>query len=512
MEGWNRRGFLRLAIKSLIIIAGVLFNFIKWDSREVASADANETLNIPLNLKGESKKNWVKIQKIKWRSDDPETTDWLLTFVGSFMPDELALAVAEALALRADPRVFTAVSDIHGWFEWARQKGTIRNEARTHIAKMMVIHYAIYPPARKEVATYLVTSIPLAKGLDKGNDFSYWQGFSSAAFIGNEALRELIERVQYLRGANSDGTEIHLVMYAQPLIEDLLPGFDLTIRDGLELYKSFQARRKGKYRGPQKNRQEVTDKDVANAEKAILNPSPWGMNLEDAVAVLLERSPFTCEEKYHSRLLELLHDGNTSNKGKRAIIAAFGSNSEMPEDVRKKFLEIIAHGDESLLVGAARALRWKIDVPVEPLIKRWLATTKDEIKFELENALASIPDPRVAPVLAEAIITMKAEGSIIRFQRRIDNLKLWYVLLGNDRDDILTPVSKHLTPDRFNDLIDWFRDTTSFKFYISPIYIGNGWLSRNNEYPEDSGIAAKLLPNQIREILSDVSKNGRLAS
>ena len=108
------------------------------------------------------------------------------------------------------------------------------------------------------------------------------------------------------------------------------------------------------------------------------------------------------------------------------------------------------------MVGAARTLRWKKSVPVELLVKRWLATRKDEIKFELENALASIPDPRVAPVLAMAIIGMKAENNIIRFQRRIDNFKLWYVLLGSDRDGILTSVSKYLAPDRLNDLKDWF--------------------------------------------------------
>ena len=267
----------------------------------------------------------------------------------------------------------------------------------------MVMHYAIYPPARKEIASYLVTSIPLAKGLDKSNDFSYWQGFSSAAFIGNETLQALIERVQYLRGANSDGTEIHLVRYAQPLIEDLLPGFDLTtIRHGHDLYQSFQARRKRNYRAPYKNRQEVTDKDIVNAEKAFLNPSPWYMNLEDAVAVLLEGSQFTRDQKYHARLVELLHDGNTGNKAKRAIIAAFGNDSEMPEDVRKLLLDIITHGDEELVVGAARALRWKKIVPVEPLVKRWLATRKDEIKFELENALASIPDPRVSPCFSQS--------------------------------------------------------------------------------------------------------------
>ena len=512
MEGWTRRGFVRFARNSLITIAGFSLGLTKWGPRIAAAADTNEALKVPLNLKGEDRENWVKIQKIKWQADDPETTDWLLSFVGSFMPDEVALAVAEALSLRADLRVFTALSNILGWFEWARPNGIIRNEARTHIAKVMVMHYAIYPPARKEIISYLVTSIPLAKGLDKSNDFSYWQGFSSAAFIGNESLQALIERVQYLRGANSDGTEIHLVRYAQPLIEDLLPGFDLTIRHGHDLYQSFQARRKRNYRVPYKNRQEVTDKDIVDAEKAILNPSPGCMNLEDAVAVLLERSQFTREQKYHVRLVEFLHDGNIGNKAKRAIIAAFGNDPEMPEDVRKILLDIIAHGDEALVVGAAKALRWKNSVPVEPLVKRWLATSKDEIKFELENALASIPDPRVTPVLAKAIIGMKAESNIIRFQRRIDNFKLWYVLLGSDRDGILTAVSKYLTPNRLNDLIGWFRDTASFRFFISPIYIGSGWLSRNKGYMEDSEIAAKLVPQKIRETLSAVSQNDHLAS
>jgi len=40
----------------------------------------------------------------------------------------------------------------------------------------------------------------------------------------------------------------------------------------------------------------------------------------------------------------------------------------------------------------------------------------------------------------------------------------------------------------------------------------NQTLSRNKEYMEDSKIAARLLPQQIRETLSAVSKNGRLAS
>lgn len=505
------RRIVRFAIVLIITFTGFSFGFTKWGPKGIAVADAKETQKVSLNLNGEESKICEKIRMVKWKTDDPDTTDWLLSFVGSFIQDEVALDVAEALALRADPRVFNAVSDIHGWFEWARPKGTIRSEARTHIAKVMVIHYAIYPPAREEVATYLVTSIPLAKGLNKGNDFSYWQGFSSAAFIGNQTLRELIERVQYLRGANSDGTEIHLVRYAQPLIEELLPGFDLTIRHGLDLYQSFQARRKRNYRGSYKNRQEVTDKDIANAENAILTPSPKGMNLEKAIAILLERSQFTREKRYHARLLELLDKENTSIKGKWAIISAFGSDSEIPEDVQKRLLEIIDHGDEALVIATARALRWKKDVPIEPLIKRRTATRKEGIKFELENVLASNPDPRVAPVLAEALIEMKTEGNIIRFQHRIDNLKLWYVLLGNDRDDILTETSKYLTPERCRGLIAWFRDTTSFKFYIAPIYIGSGWLSKNTLNINDTEIAGKMLPQQIRETLSALSKNGRLA-
>lgn len=504
--GWTRRGFIRFVINQITILAGISFGLTRCGTMSMTIADRNETQTGPLNLKKEDREDLVNIQKIKWQTNDPETTDWLLSFAGSFMSDDVAFSVAEALALRADPRVFSALSKIHGWFEFAKPKGIIQNEGRTHMAKVMVIHYAVYPPAREEIVSYLVTSIPLAKGLDKENDFSYWQGFSSAAFIGNESLRELIVRVQYLRGANSDGTEIHLVRYAQPLIADLLPGFNMTIRHGHDLYQSFQARRKRNYRTPYKNRQEVSDKDVANAEKAILNPTMQDINLEDAVAALLERSQFTIEQRYHVRLVELLNNSSIGNKAKRAIIAAFGNDPEMPDDVQRLLLDIITHGDEDLVVGAARALRWKNSVPVDPLIKRWLATNENEIKFELENALASIPEPQIAPVLAKAILGIKPKSNIIRLQRRVDNFKLWYVLLGSNRDGILATELKCLSPDSLKGLIGWFRDTSSFQFYISPIYIGSGWLSRNKAYMEDIEIADKLVPQNIREMLYKVSQ------
>ena len=112
----------------------------------------------------------------------------------------------------------------------------------------------------------------------------------------------------------------------------------------------------------------------------------------NAVQVLLEASPFTREERYQRRLMELLLDSKRGDSLKRTIIAAFGSEMVMPDDVRDILLRFINQGSEELVIGAAKALRWKRGVPVEPLIERWQVTEDYQVKIELESALATITD------------------------------------------------------------------------------------------------------------------------
>ena len=445
-----------------------------------------------------------KISKIKWDTGRPETTEKLLEYLEHWQEDDVQYAVAEALALRDDSRVFGALMEVYS--NLRRGRRTIkaakeRSSVKIKISKFMVIYYAACPSMRHSVINFLVTVVPSPSNqLNRVNCYGHWQGLSGADFIGNESLRELIIFVQRLREWNGDGSEIDVRKMTQPVIKDILPEFPLTLINGRTIYYDWQMRRKGQ-RFVRKNWQKVTDDDIAEAEITIFEKDASDGKLINAVQVLLEASPFTREERYQRRLMELLNDSKRGDSLKRTIIAAFGSEMVMPDDVRDILLRFINQGSEELVIGAAKALRWKRGVPVEPLIERRQVADDYQVKIELESALATITDGRIFPILLKAICETKPHSENI-IKRRVDNLKLWYVLLGNERDDLMASLLNDLPQEKQDSLIFWLRDTSTFAFFRGPPGVAHGWFATIED--KSDGISP-LVPQEIREIFISLS-------
>jgi hypothetical protein len=150
---------------------------------------------------------------------------------------------------------------------------------------------------------------------------------------------------------------------------------------------------------------------------------------------------------------------------------------------------------------AAKALRWKRGIPTEPLLTKWLHTEDYQVKIELEGALATIPNPKVFPVLLKALCETKQQSENI-VKRRIDNLKLWYVLLGNERDAFMADILKNLPQEKQGSVIFWLRDTSTFAFFREPPRIAKGWFATIED--KSDGISP-IVPQEIREIFISLS-------
>ena len=444
------------------------------------------------------------ISKIKWDTGNPATTEKLLTYLHHWQEDDVQYAVAEALALRADSRVYSTLRKVYSKLRSGRRGFNVKNEKmeiKIIISKFMVMHYAVYPSAREHVINFLVTVVPTPDNkLNRYNCFGHWQGLSGADFIGNEALRDLILFVQRLREWNGDGSEIDVRKMTEPVIRGIMPEFPLTLMKGSSIYYDWLARRNGQ-RFDRINWQKVTDEDIAEAEITIFEKDASDRKLINAVQVLLEASPFTREERYHRRLMELLLDSKRGDSLKRTIIAAFGSEMVLSDDVRDVLLRFIIQGSEELVIGAAKALRWKEGVPVEPLIERWHYTKDYQVKIELEGALATIPNSKVFPVLLKTLCEPKPQSENI-VKRRVDNLKLWYVLLGNERDVFMADILKNLPQEKQGTVIFWLRDTSAFSFFREPPRVASGWFATIED--KSDGISP-LVPQEIREIFISLS-------
>jgi hypothetical protein len=408
------------------------------------------------------------------------------------------------LALRDDSRVFGALMEVYSTLR--RGGRTIkaakeRANVRIKISKFMVIYYAACPSMRPSVINFLVTVVPTPSyTVNRINCYGSWQGLSGAAFIGNESLRDLIIFVQRLREWNGNGSEIDVRKMTEPVIKDILPEFLLTLINGGAIYSDWLARRQGQ-RYDRKNWQKVTDDDLSEAEITIFAKDASDGKLINSVQVLLEASHFTREERYQRRLMELLNDSKRGDSLKRTIIAAFGSEMVLPDDVRDILLRFINQGSNDLVIGAAKALRWKQGVPVEPLLERWQVADDYQVKIELENALASIPNSMVFPVLLKAICETKPQSENM-VKRRVDNLKLWYVLLGNDRDSIMAGLLKNLPQEKQATVIFWLHDTSAFSFFREPPRVASGWFATIED--KSDGISL-LVPQEIKEIFISLS-------
>ena len=465
-------------------------------STKVKIPTANETPAVSEELE--------KISKIKWDTGNPATTEKLLGYLDHWQEDDVQYAVAEALALRDDSRVFGTLMEVYS--NLRRGRRTIkaakeRSSVKINISKFMVIYYAACPSMRPSVINFLVTVVPSPSyAVNRVNCYGHWQGLSGAAFIGNESLRDLIIFVQRLREWNGNGSEIDVRKMTEPVIKDTLPEFPLTLINGRTIYYDWLARRQGQ-RFDRKNWQKVTDDDIAEAEITIFEKDASDGKLINAVQVLLETSLFTREERYQRRLMELLNDSKRGDSLKRTIIAAFGSEMVLPDDVRDVLLSFINQSSKELVVGAAKALRWKEGVPVDPLMQRWRTTDNYQVKIELENALASIPNSKVFPILLKALCEPKPQSENI-VKRRVDNLKLWYVLLGNERDAIMTSLLKNLPQEKQSTVIFWLRDTSAFSFFREPPSVAHGWFATIED--KSDGISP-LVPQEIREIFISLS-------
>ena len=173
------------------------------------------------------------ISKIKWDTGNPATTEKLLTYLHHWQEDDVQYAVAEALALRADSRVYSTLRKVYSKLRSGRRGFNVKNEKmeiKIIISKFMVMYYAVYPSAREHVINFLVTVVPTPDNkLNRYNCFGHWQGLSGADFIGNEALRDLILFVQRLREWNGDGSEIDVRKMTEPVIRGIMPEFPLTL-------------------------------------------------------------------------------------------------------------------------------------------------------------------------------------------------------------------------------------------------------------------------------------------
>ena len=442
-----------------------------------------------------------KISKIKWDTGNPATTEKLLAYLDHWQEDDVQYAVAEALALRDDSRVFGAFMEVYSNLRpghRAIKAAKERSSVKIKISKLMVIYYAACPSMRHSVINFLVTVVPSPSNrLNRVNCYGHWQGLSGADFIGNETLRELIIFVQRLREWNGDGSEIDVRKMTEPVIRGIMPEFPLTLVNGLAMYNDWMARRQGQ-RFDRKNWQKVTDEDIAEAEITIFEKDASDRKLINAVQVLLEASPFTREERYQRRLMELLNDSKRGDSLKRTIIAAFGNEMVLPDDVRDVLLRFINQGSEELVIGAAKALRWKQGVPVEPLPERWQVADDYQVKIELEGALATIPNSKVFPALLKALCEPKTQSEKI-VKRRVDNLKLWYVLLGNERDSVIAGLLKNLPQEKQATVIFWLRDTSAFSFFREPPRVASGWFATMGDKSEGMSL---LVPQEIREIFN----------
>jgi hypothetical protein len=494
---------------SVIIIAFLpILEFAYGHFTKISSESYSTTNMEPNSIETLEVLNQInEIEQLKWETLNPKHTEKLLTILDNSQDDQVQYTTAEALALRDDQRVFDALVKTYSKLRKGRKSYETteeRTDIKIKISKFMVIHYAVCPTARSQIINFLVTIVPSPSNkLNRFNCYGHWQGLSGADFIGNQALRDLILFVQKLREWNGDGSEIDLRKMSEEVIIGMLPSFPKTLTSGNVNNYDFKMRRQYGLRPERKNWDKITDEDIKIANNVLFEKDTDEKALLWAINVLIETYPFISDSKYHSRLIELLNDAKRSDSLKRAIVAVLGSEIALSEDTIDILLRYVNEANEELVIGAAKALRWKQGIPVDPLLNGWKNTNNDHVKTEIESALATIPDKKVFTHLLKALFQTKFE-SVTILRRRLDNLKLWYVMIGNERNQIINSIIKDLPPQKQDSVIFWLRDTSSFAFFKVPPRIAAGWFTTKEDNSKDIPF---LIPKEISEILSMITVN-----
>lgn len=449
----------------------------------------------------------LEIEGLKWQVINPDTTQKLTAYIDQKYSDEIIFAATDALALRADPDVFgllqkalrISIAGKSGENSEKVRKEKISAVIRT--AKNLVIFSAVYPPLRKAICYLLVYKIANWRiPITRWNAQAHWQGLSGADFIGNEALRNMIMTAQVSREADGDGSEYDYWKMIDPIIKSFFPEFPTILLSGVTIYNDWQARRKGFRIGHKReNPHAITPKILEKAKIDIFDSNSRDSALIKSVHSLLEESSFTLEEAYRNRLIELLKDSSRGDNLKQTIIAAFGNEPELHSDVQNVLLQFVEQSNDKIVIAAAKALRWKKDVPIAILLNRWEKTENEEVRIALESSIATIKNQSVFFVLMNAIRVCDQNSATYEIDliRRIDNLKLWYVLLGNERDDVISPLLRKATTMEHNLILSWLRDTSTFKFYRDPPRVADGWFTR---ITDSNDMVNRLLPPDIRRL------------
>jgi hypothetical protein len=324
---------------------------------------------------------------------------------------EVQLEAARALALHADFFVIPTYKEV-----FLRYRGS--TTFLEHFIPLLALNYTVNPAARLKILYFLYNlSVRLTpKKTLNLSDSAIEQATSAFRFLGNIAFRNYIIKLnEALTEAHQDRSVAAYQQELQYLIGELYPPF-LNVRLGGISTERFP------------------DTKVIESWRAQLSSG----SDEDKINALinLHRVSFL----YFEPLLGMLK--NASLELQRAIVPILGNNIAFTPDIQSVMLNYLDDKDDHLVIAAAKALRFKENLPAQDILKIMERHRKRDpaLGQRLDDILLSTlvsEDAALADVFAVLVWNMfNTESSNKKDKiKRIIEIRIWYWRLSNNRKD-----------------------------------------------------------------------------
>lgn len=418
----------------------------------------------------------------------------------------IARAVAEGLVPFSGKEIFE-----HMLTALLAFPGTEENKPyHRRIIQLMSINYCINEQARESILNFFSTRLPFL-GQRITHIEIHREMYSGLLLFGNSSYRLIRKFLRTAQLANVGGPEMASEFFAGTLIQRVDPRFepfkddrfatpDGKAVDKAKVHEDFMVRRfhgnthaialtSYDHFSRKTPEQALRDFEMFAIEPSKIaswrgNLGEWQKKLSDwqnaykmedprnRIAALLnldEIEPLTDQPIYRSIMFDMLEKDNLEVQ--LTILSILGSPQDIDPEIQAILLKYLKSPNKELALAAARGLRFrKFSHEEEEYILDVIAQTRDlDLRQNLgDEVLSSLDSPKAFNAIVLSYILTPTKSSIL-VRNRVNEVHLWYLMRGDDRDERLRQIF-HFFPSEQqqqaqNFLTKWIRNISKIEIF-----------------------------------------------
>jgi hypothetical protein len=165
----------------------------------------------------------------------------------------------------------------------------------------------------------------------------------------------------------------------------------------------------------------------------------------------------------------ILSQGFERHEVKRVALSIIGSYPELSPDEQNMLVKhLLENTENDLVLSAARGLRFRNNLPAEKILYFLSEKKKEDAQLGqyLEDLLLSSLNSQDAFRELVNSLVMTHPKDIKNIRRRAEELRIWYLGLGGNRDQIVRQGTSLLAKKTQDSIIEWLRNISMMHIWV----------------------------------------------